>query len=172
MQGTCNISKGSSAMQQKRVQTLQQGSPGLRGWVYFAGYEYDGGIIITASHLPFNRNGFKFFTKEGGLEKANIKDVLQRAAAAAHSAGMSPNARHTDDAFVMDAALSIDPSSTPKVGSPVFYTFMTQLLLLMHEDLSWTLPFQPPRSAALFTCVYTSEKEKGYIQERRKTNNK
>lgn len=82
-----------------------------------AGYEYDGGIIITASHLPFNRNGFKFFTKEGGLEKANIKDILQRAAAAAHSAGMSPSARHTDDAVVMDAALSIDPSSTPKVSS-------------------------------------------------------
>ena len=81
------------------------------------GYEYDGGIIITASHLPFNRNGFKFFTKEGGLEKANIKDLLQRAAAAAHAAGMSPKARHTDDAVVLDAALSIDPSSTPKVSN-------------------------------------------------------
>ena len=82
-----------------------------------AGYEYDGGIIITASHLPFNRNGFKFFTKDGGLEKANIKDVLHRAAAAAHTAGMSPNARHMDDALVLDVALSVDPSSTPKVSS-------------------------------------------------------
>ena len=95
-----------------------------------AGYEYDGGIIITASHLPFNRNGFKFFTKEGGLEKANIKDLLQRAAAAAHSAGLSPHARHTDDAPVMDAALNIDPSSTPEVSSPHFL-FTAQLLLPM-----------------------------------------
>ena len=85
-----------------------------------AGYEYDGGIIITASHLPFNRNGFKFFTKEGGLEKANIKDLLQRATAAAHSAGLLPNARHTDDASVMDAALNIEPSLTPKVSSTCF----------------------------------------------------
>ena len=100
-----------------------------------AGYEYDGGIIITASHLPFNRNGFKFFTKEGGLEKANIKDLLQRAAAAAHSAGLSPNARHTDDASVMDAALSIDPSSTPKVSSTCFL-FMPQLVL---QTVSWML---------------------------------
>ena len=40
------------------------------------GYEYDGTVMITASHLPFNRNGFKFFTKDGGLEKADIKAIL------------------------------------------------------------------------------------------------
>jgi len=37
----------------------------------------DGGIMITASHLPFNRNGMKFFTKDGGLESKDIKDILQ-----------------------------------------------------------------------------------------------
>uniref|UniRef100_A0A7N0V5K1 phosphoglucomutase (alpha-D-glucose-1,6-bisphosphate-dependent) n=1 Tax=Kalanchoe fedtschenkoi TaxID=63787 RepID=A0A7N0V5K1_KALFE len=40
----------------------------------------DGAIMITASHLPYNRNGFKFFTNSGGLGKADIKDILQRAA--------------------------------------------------------------------------------------------
>ena len=40
------------------------------------GYEFDGTVMITASHLPFNRNGFKFFTKDGGLEKADIKQIL------------------------------------------------------------------------------------------------
>ncbi|KAL5139443.1 Phosphomannomutase/phosphoglucomutase [Glycine soja] len=40
----------------------------------------DGSIMITASHLPFNRNGFKFFTNAGGFGKADIKDVLERAA--------------------------------------------------------------------------------------------
>ncbi|XP_047321362.1 phosphomannomutase/phosphoglucomutase isoform X2 [Impatiens glandulifera] len=40
----------------------------------------DGSIMITASHLPFNRNGFKFFTNSGGLGKADIKDILERAA--------------------------------------------------------------------------------------------
>lgn len=44
------------------------------------GYAYDGGIMITASHLPFNRNGLKFFTPEGGLEKQDITDVLTLAA--------------------------------------------------------------------------------------------
>lgn len=36
----------------------------------------DGGIMITASHLPFNRNGMKFFTKEGGLSKVDIKALI------------------------------------------------------------------------------------------------
>ncbi|GKU91708.1 hypothetical protein SLEP1_g5539 [Rubroshorea leprosula] len=40
----------------------------------------DGAIMITASHLPYNRNGFKFFTSAGGLGKAEIKEILERAA--------------------------------------------------------------------------------------------
>ena len=39
-----------------------------------------GGVMITASHLPFNRNGIKFFTNEGGLEKADIAEILDIAA--------------------------------------------------------------------------------------------
>lgn len=40
---------------------------------------FDGSIMITASHLPYNRNGLKFFDKDGGLEKGDIKAVLERA---------------------------------------------------------------------------------------------
>lgn len=36
-----------------------------------------GGVMITASHLPFNRNGLKFFTKEGGLNKKDITEILR-----------------------------------------------------------------------------------------------
>uniref|UniRef100_A0A0C9S6K1 phosphoglucomutase (alpha-D-glucose-1,6-bisphosphate-dependent) n=1 Tax=Wollemia nobilis TaxID=56998 RepID=A0A0C9S6K1_9CONI len=39
----------------------------------------DGAIMITASHLPYNRNGLKFFTNAGGLGKADITDILARA---------------------------------------------------------------------------------------------
>ena len=42
-------------------------------------YEFDGAVMITASHLPYNRNGFKFFTKEGCLEKEDIKWILDKA---------------------------------------------------------------------------------------------
>lgn len=40
------------------------------------GFGYDGAIMITASHLPFNRNGLKFFVQEGGLESSDIKEVI------------------------------------------------------------------------------------------------
>ncbi|MCR4892026.1 MAG: phosphomannomutase/phosphoglucomutase [Lachnospiraceae bacterium] len=38
-------------------------------------YEFDGSIMITASHLPYHRNGMKFFTPKGGLEKEDIKKI-------------------------------------------------------------------------------------------------
>lgn len=37
-------------------------------------------MLWAASHLPYNRNGFKFFTNAGGLGKADIKDILELAA--------------------------------------------------------------------------------------------
>ncbi len=36
----------------------------------------DGALQITASHHPFNRNGLKFFTREGGLEGSDIEEIL------------------------------------------------------------------------------------------------
>ena len=38
--------------------------------------ECDGAIMMTASHLPFNRNGLKFFMRQGGLDKKNIRQIL------------------------------------------------------------------------------------------------
>ena len=43
---------------------------------------FNGGIMVTASHLPMERNGAKFFTKDSGLEKADIKRILQLASPA------------------------------------------------------------------------------------------
>ena len=36
----------------------------------------DASIQITASHHPFNRNGLKFFTPEGGLDGSDISELL------------------------------------------------------------------------------------------------
>ncbi len=40
----------------------------------------DGSIMITASHLPYDRNGLKFFTAEGGLSFDEIDDIIKIAA--------------------------------------------------------------------------------------------
>lgn len=45
----------------------------------FPEFACTGAIMITASHLPFNRNGFKFFDKNGGLNKGDITDILEYA---------------------------------------------------------------------------------------------
>ena len=44
------------------------------------GLHADAGVMLTASHLPFNRNGMKFFTAKGGFDKRNILDLLKIAA--------------------------------------------------------------------------------------------
>ena len=45
----------------------------------------DASVQITASHHPFNRNGLKFFTKDGGLESSDISDILELAEKATSS---------------------------------------------------------------------------------------
>ena len=54
-------------------------TPSMFMTVVFPETAFDGSIMITASHLPFNRNGLKFFDKDGGLEKEDIADILKRA---------------------------------------------------------------------------------------------
>lgn len=40
----------------------------------------DGAVQITASHHPKDRNGLKFFTRDGGLDGSDIADILKSAA--------------------------------------------------------------------------------------------
>lgn len=40
----------------------------------------DGSIMITASHLPYDKNGLKFFTPDGGLSSRDIDALLTLAA--------------------------------------------------------------------------------------------
>ncbi|MGL4655803.1 MAG: phosphomannomutase/phosphoglucomutase [Sarcina sp.] len=40
------------------------------------GYKVNGSIMLTASHMPKQYNGMKFFTNEGGLEKEDLKEVI------------------------------------------------------------------------------------------------
>ena len=51
-------------------------TPAMFMTTVFPQYMCDAGIMITASHLPFNRNGFKFFDKHGGLNKKDIAEII------------------------------------------------------------------------------------------------
>ncbi len=55
-------------------------TPAMFMGTVFAETAFDGAIMITASHLPKNRNGMKFFVREGGLDKPDVTEVLKAAA--------------------------------------------------------------------------------------------
>ena len=69
-------------------------TPSMFMSVLFPETACDGAIMITASHLPFNRNGLKFFDADGGLEHADITALLEDAggldAAEASLEGIEP----------------------------------------------------------------------------------
>lgn len=54
-------------------------TPAMFMSIVFEDTKFDGSAMITASHLPFNRNGIKFFDADGGLEHEDITDVLVNA---------------------------------------------------------------------------------------------
>ncbi|GKV38619.1 hypothetical protein SLEP1_g46508 [Rubroshorea leprosula] len=43
-------------------------------------FSYDASIMMTASHLPYTRNGLKFFTKRGGLTAPEMEEICDKAA--------------------------------------------------------------------------------------------
>ena len=47
----------------------------------------DVSVMITASHLPYQKNGLKFFAKDGGLEGGDVAEILKIAAAGNFPAG-------------------------------------------------------------------------------------
>ena len=62
-------------------------TPAMFQSTVLADSDFDGSIMLTASHLPFNRNGMKFFTKDGSLEKKQLTSILARAAELAEQYG-------------------------------------------------------------------------------------
>ncbi|MFR1052655.1 MAG: phosphomannomutase/phosphoglucomutase, partial [Lachnospirales bacterium] len=53
-------------------------TPAMFMGTVFADTAFDGSVMLTASHLPKERNGMKFFTPDGGLDKPDITGQLQQ----------------------------------------------------------------------------------------------
>lgn len=51
------------------------------------GFSCDGAVMVTASHHPYDRNGLKFFTREGGVTAAQLDDILAIAESGASLTG-------------------------------------------------------------------------------------
>ncbi len=80
----------------------------------------EGGVMLTASHLPFNRNGMKFFTEKGGFDKGNVSDLLQVAAEGLFPETISPG-RVTEVDFISDYAAFLVNTIRKGVNDPKQY---------------------------------------------------
>ena len=78
---------GISAAGAKAVDCKLASTPSMFMSLLFPETHFDGSIMITASHLPFNRNGMKFFNADGGLEHEDITEILTAAQALAEECG-------------------------------------------------------------------------------------
>lgn len=54
-------------------------TPAMYMSILTEGFAPEGAIMVTASHHPWRLNGFKFFTKEGGLSFHQLDELLQTA---------------------------------------------------------------------------------------------
>ena len=77
----------------------------------------DGTIMITASHLPWNRNGFKFFTADGGLEKKDISDILAFAEESEKATDVLGE-KENSDGFIHRSGEKIYPAEEADVMGP------------------------------------------------------
>ncbi len=77
-------------------------TPSLFMSTIFEEIKADGAIMITASHLPFNRNGFKFFTADGGLDKPDITQILEQCHEAEQNNACTYNEVQTDHYALID----------------------------------------------------------------------
>lgn len=60
----------------KAVVTGLSSTPSMFMLLQKPSFRCEGSIMLTASHLPFNKNGMKFFAKEGGLESEELTEII------------------------------------------------------------------------------------------------
>ena len=54
-------------------------TPAMYMAIITPGFQPDASIMITASHHPYDKNGLKFFTEEGGIDGSVVKTLLEMA---------------------------------------------------------------------------------------------
>lgn len=140
----------------------------------------DAGIMITASHLPWNRNGLKFFTPEGGLEKGDISRVLE-IAAGMDAAGKVSSRDYMSEysAFLADYIRRGAGADRPFEGMKIVVDagngaggfFATKVLAPLGADISGSRFLEPdgmfpnhvpnPENAAAMQAVCSAVRESG-----------
>ena len=72
-----SFSRGFSAQGGRVVDCGLASTPAMFMATQYSELDVIAGVMLTASHLPYNRNGLKFFTGDSGLNKADISEILE-----------------------------------------------------------------------------------------------
>lgn len=116
-----------------------------------------GSIMITASHLPFNRNGLKFFSQSGGLEGEDVKEILSIAAdyrfAEVSSTGSLATSPYLDEyaATLVEKVRNATGEKTPLAGKRILVDagngaggfFVTKVLQPLGADTTGSQFLEP-----------------------------
>lgn len=84
----------------------------------FEEFNCDGAMIITASHLPYNRNGIKFFNRQGGLNKADITKIIDYAC---HVVEGTKQGSSTQQDLISRYALHLQTMMKEQINHPTNY---------------------------------------------------
>lgn len=81
-------------------------TPAMFYGIIAPGSDINGSIMMTASHMPMQNNGLKFFTADGGLSKPDITEMLDIAAQSCLAAGVALGDPISDTAYVLQQAVA------------------------------------------------------------------
>ncbi len=115
-----SFSKGFSAQGGRVVDCGLASTPAMFMATQYSELDVIAGVMLTASHLPFNRNGLKFFTGEGGLNKGDISEILEIASVTTFLSSPNPGQVSEADLIALYAA-DIVKNIREKVNHPYNY---------------------------------------------------
>ena len=149
----------------------------------------DGAIQITASHHPKDRNGLKFFTRDGGLDSSDITDILKSAAEIKNPVGNGNGNCETCDFMkryaeilrnmIIDGVDSNDDREKPLKGMKIVVDagngaggfYATDVLEPLGADISGSIYLEPdgnfpnhapnPENAEAMKCISKATAESG-----------
>lgn len=118
----------------------------------FEEFQADGAVMITASHLPWNRNGLKFFSAQGGLNKGDITDIIVFAESDQILNSIPRIASATSSASSCDTCSSKGPDQDTGTDAPILMdVYSAHLRTLICNGLC--VVESPTALAGLKICV-------------------
>lgn len=93
----------------------------------------DGAVMVTASHLPVDRNGLKFFTNQGGFDKKDLVKLVEYAKEQAqhwHDQGILPPTSGKDAVFCSEWV-----NHMPHYASTLKNAILNQVGVSSHKPL-------------------------------------